>query len=440
MKKYAHLSLILLLLSARPYAKEPTAAANAISLERAVSLTLKNSEEIRINEEKKKRIFNTYREVRASAFPQIDAAASLDNYIESPVLYFDLGNGPVSIPLKQEWDTRYGLTLSQILCSFGKVSNAIKIAKKAIELEDLSMNATRNELVFAAKQMYFTMLYTSEALRIAQESYKNANNNKTALKEKFKSGRVSRIDNVKMEADIAARYTVVQQARSAHEEVAVGFNDLLGIDKSSKNALADYFIEDFPVFDKEKLLAEMIANEPTNRIFKANVELNQLLAKNKKADFFPTLAGYFNYSRAGNSEEIHDNMQTETITGLKLNMSIWDSGAKINSYKKTVNDTNIARLEYEKKINEAEVALGATLAKYERLLDVYRASLDAEKLAAESYEITLASFRSGVAGQTVLNDAEIHLTSARMSKLQALFNISTTIAAIERMTGSGANP
>ncbi len=152
------------------------------------------------------------------------------------------------------------------------------------------------------------------------------------------------------------------------------------------------------------------------------------------------LAGYLNYSYAGNSEDIYDNMQREVIAGLRLNMPIWDSGKRLNSLRKTVNDSNIAKLEYKKKLSEIEVELESTLAKYARLLDTYKASVEAEKLAGESYRIVLASFKSGVAGQTMLNDAEIQLTSAKMARIETLFNISTTIAKIEKLAGSQEKP
>lgn len=418
------------------------AAGNKIelSLEKAVALTLENSEEIRISEEKRKKIYNTYREIKASVFPQIDAMASVDNYIESPVLNFDMGTGPVSVPLSQEWGTSYGLNLSQTLWSFGKVGNAVKIARQAINLEDLSVDATRNELVFAAKQMYYTMVFTAEALRISQESYDNARKNKQVLKEKFKGGRVSRINNVKVEADIAMRYTTVQRARSAYDEAQVSFKDLLGIDKNSEVIFTDFFIEDFPEYDKEKLHRHMIATEPVTSILKSNLELNKLLIKQKKADFFPVLDGYLNYRYSGDSEDIFGNMQKEVIAGLKLNMPVWDSGKRLNSLRKTVNDNNIAEIEYKKKLNEIGVELEATLVKYKRLLHTYKASVEAEKLAGDSYEIVLASFESGVAGQTMLNDAEIQLTSAKMSRIQTLFDISITIAKIEKLAGAQEKP
>lgn len=440
MRKFIYILLIILFIAPLLFSEEGASNKIELSIEKAISMTLENSEEIQINEEKRKKIYNTYREIKASVFPQINAMASLDNYIESPVLNFDLGNGPVSVPLKQEWDTRYGLTLSQVLWSFGKVGNAVKIAKQAIDLEDLSMDATRNGLVFAAKQLYYTMLFAAETLRISRESYGNAQKNKQALKEKFKGGRISRINNVKMEADIAMRYTIVQQARSVYDGVEVSFKDLLGIDRESEIIFTDSYTKEFKKYSREDMRSKMIAKEPVARIMRANIELNKLFVKQKRADFFPVLAGYLNYSYAGNSEKIYDNMQTEVIAGLRLDMPIWDSGKRLNSLRKTVNDSNIAELEYKKKLSEIEVELEATLAKYARLLDTYKASVEAEKLAGEAYSIMLASFKSGVAGQTMLNDAEIQLTSARMARIQTLFNISITIAKIEKLAGNQEKP
>ncbi|MBN2407795.1 MAG: TolC family protein [Elusimicrobia bacterium] len=434
-----HIILLIALLNAAPaaYGEADEKEKLQLSLDKAVYLALENSEELKIEEEKRSKTHNTYWEIKSSVFPQVSGMASLDNYIESPVLNFDMGMGPVSIPLKQEWDTRYGLTVSQVLCTFGKLGNGIRIAERAISVSDLSVNAARNELVFVAKQMYYTMLFTSENLRISQESYDNAQNNMRVLREKYKGGRVSRMENVKMEADIAMRYTAVQQARSAYDEVEVSFRDLLGIAEGSEIAFTDFFPQEFQEYDTEDLRNRMLEAEPVTGIMRANMELSRLAVKHARSDFFPVVAGYLSYSYAGNSEEIYDNMEKEVIAGVRLDVPVWDSFKRYSSLRKSINDRHIAELEYGKRIRQVDVELESILAKYERLIDTYNASLKAEKLAEESYAIAFAGFRSGVAGQSALNDAEIQLTSAKKARIGVLYEISITNARIEKLSGKG---
>jgi len=57
-------------------------------------------------------------------------------------------------------------------------------------------------------------------------------------------------------------------------------------------------------------------------------------------------------------------------------------------------------------------------------------------LAEKSYAIVLSSFRSGKASQTLLNDAELQLTAAKLRAKQSLFGINLLKARIEKLTAA----
>ncbi|MFC1501158.1 TolC family protein [Elusimicrobiota bacterium] len=408
-----------------------------LSMDKAVELALANSKDVEISKEKLEKLWNTYREVKASIFPQVYGEVGVTNYIEAPIMTFDIGNGPISIPVKQEWETRASVTLSQVLWAFGKVFNAIDIAKQAIKMEELSKEAVENYLIFGIKQTYYTLLFAEATVGIAKDSHKNALKNREALKERFRGGRISRVNNIKMEADISARVPAVLKAEATRNLIIVSLKDMLELNEKSKIELTDGFITKFPRFKFDELYQKMLANEPTIKIFRKGIDLNKSIIKLKKAGFLPTLSGFASYGYGGEGGEIYpeENMQRDIIAGVRLNLTLWDSGATWNAYKQAKNDKNIAIMEHEKKLKEMRVALSSTLLEYDSLIETYKANLKAQEYAEQAYDITLSSFKSGAVSQTMLNDAEIRLTAAKIESKTTLFNINILIAKIENMTG-----
>ncbi len=406
-----------------------------LTIKNAVALAVNTSEELKIGQQKLDKMNNTYKEIRASVFPQIGGEIGLDRYIESPVLKINFDEEEIEMPLKQEWDSRASITVSQVLWSFGKVFNAIKIAKRVIGLERLSIEATENELGYGVKMAYYTMLLAQKTAKIAERSYENALKNKVALKTRFKSGRISMVNNVKMEADVAGRIPPVMRARSSLDQATIALKDLLGLKEKTSVILKDDFTTNFPKYDFQQVKAKMLTREPIVKILNNRIDLNELVVKHRKYQFYPTLTGFATYNYTGTSENIFytDDMSKEIIAGLRFNFSLWDGGLRLSAHRKALNDKNIAEIEYRKKINELEVELKSTLSKYNALIETYRACINAEKLAEESYRVTLSSFKSGVVSQTMLNDVDLQLTAAKLNTLSTLYEINLLVAKIDKL-------
>lgn len=433
MKKLVICIILLCMLTIIVYAGN--IKSEALTIKDAVTLAVKNSEEIKIGQQKLDKMNNTYKEVRASVFPQIGCEIGLDRYIETPVLKVNFDEEDIEMPLKQEWDSRASITISQVLWSFGKVFNAINIAKRVIGLERLSIEATENELGYGVKMAYYTTLLAQKTAKIAERSYENALKNKAALKTRFKSGRISMVNNVKMEADVAGRIPQVMQARSSLDQAAMTLKDLLGLKEESNVILKDDFTTDFPEYDFQQIRARMLASEPIVKILSNRIDLNKLVVKHRKSQFYPILTGFAAYNYTGTSENIFytNDMSEEIIAGLRFNFTFWDGGSRLNAHRKALNDKNIAEIEYQKKINELDLELKSTLSKYNALIETYRACLNAENLAGESYKVTLSSFKSGVVSQTMLNDVDLQLTAAKLNTLSSLYEINLLVAKIDKL-------
>ncbi len=439
MKKAMNKTVFLLLMAAvLCLLYQPSALAQetiSLSVSQAIERAAQHSETVHISRETVKKLGNTYSKVRAQALPQVSGTIQWDRYIKTPVMTVDFGSGVQKIPVKQDWEIQTGATLTQVVWAFGKVSTAIDIARKALDIEESSSKARSNELACAVKQAYYTILYASKTLKTASGSHINALENQKALRSLLGGGRVSRADNVKMAADVESRVPPKLQALNRLDCLLIRFKNTIGAPDDARIILTDGLAEEFPVYSYEDLYSRMSEWEPELKMLRDDVHLNEHIIRLRKTDYFPTVSAVANYSYSGNSNDMfpRDEMEPTFLAGLMFSIPLWDSGARRWTLREAENDRNTARLRYRRKLEDLDVALKTVLAGYRSSIKVYRANLKALELAGDSYQIALSGFKSGVASQSQLNDAELLLTTAGLRTTQSLYDINMNIAGIEKL-------
>ena len=411
-----------------------------LSMDEAVEIAIANSEDMMIRSKSLEKMNYLYKEVRSAAFPKVSAGLKLDNYIESPFMEFDLGpmgqvmglgSEPMKIPLYKEWSSGFTLQASQVIWAFGKVMTAIELADRYLEMEKITAAVTGREIGYAVRQIYLGIVLSDELTAIAQGSYDNARKNTSKIKEKYSDGRISRVYNIKMEADLAMRTPIILQAEKSKELACIALSSILDAEDCVPIITTDGFRKEFPELDGEDLQEAMLKNDPMMDIFTNRIDINSLQMKLKKSDFLPMLVGYAFYSLGDNSDSIMpEELDTQIVAGLKL-----DTGARGNAYRQAKSDMEITELELTKYKKKLKAELSSALAEYRLLLKTYMAAEKAMSLAQESYEVALSSLESGVVSQTMLNDAELQFTGAKMEVLQNLFGINMALIKIEKLTG-----
>jgi len=402
-----------------------------LSLADAISRVLEHSEDLAISRQSIEKMDNTYTEVRASAYPQLSATLGWNTYITSPVLAI----AGQEFDFKQEYEASAGAMLTQVVWAFGKVSAAIDIARQAFSLERFTAEATAHEVAFMARQLYYTGVFARESAAIARRSYADAVKNDAALKERFIAGRVSRMDNVKMAADVAVRQSPVLKAEDQLARLLADIRSLAGLAADTPVVLTDGFSAVFVEYDARELQRRLVLHAPALKAMRQAVELKSRIAGLRERGHLPILSAYASYTYSGDGNAVipRDEMDPAIVAGLSLNFPLWDSGAIQGAFRQAVNDREIARLGYEKKKRELTVALDAALSQYRAYAAMYRADQEAIRLARESYRITQESFGAGQATLSQLNDAERQLTLAELQALTTLYNLHLLQATIARL-------
>lgn len=404
----------------------------SLSLNEAVQLCFKNNENIEQAGLDMQIAQAKIREAWGSALPQISITAQTIRHLKSPVIQF----GNEGIPIKQDWELLSRLQINQALYTFGRVSQALEIAKSMKSMSQVARQAVARELRFAVELAYYSTLSTQEVLETAKQSLENAKKNQRALEKRFSGGRTPRFDNLKMSADIAARVPLVSDAKKNLELAYFQLNLLLDLPENARPELTTSMRELFPKLSEESLLGEL-SDSPVIKGQELAVKMSTAQEKLASANHFPTLSAFAAYDYSGTGMEMppeDERLFESTSVGLQLSIPLFEGGAVSAKKRQAALENVKTQMELRKKRRELITELKSSIGEYKSNLEKYTAGKEAYRLAKQAYELTRQRFQAGQATRVDLNASENALTSSRLQQINSLFQIYHNQASIKRLT------
>jgi len=423
MKKTKVIVVLSILASAPVFALDLTEA-------KVIEMALERNERIGISQAELEIAEKTISKAYSSAFPTFSAQATLAK---------SSATGSVQ-PNGDDWSEGAVLQLNQPIYTFGKVSSGIDIAKSAREIQANSKLATEAEVKQTAKKLFYAVLYNEELVKINSGSFENAKLNKRTLEKRVAFGRISRNDNLKMQADLASRRPQLIESQNSLAASKIQLADFLAID-SKENIKAVSDLQTIPRWNKETLNDTKVDKLANVRIMKEQVKLTESSVEFARAGRFPTLSAFASYSPTTYRSDFMDDAIKEQETakfGIMLSFD-WDLGGSKNhevAVKKIEN--KIAELQLKSGLRNTKSNFRILTRRYESLVSKLEAENEAVKLAEASYKVALSAFSTGAISQLQLNDSELLLTNNKRSLAGTGLSLLNTIADLDRLLFEGS--
>jgi outer membrane protein TolC len=409
----------------------------------AIEMAIKTSEDVQTQAQNLEIAEQSYGIAVSQALPHLNSEVAYNYYPGKQNVDVSLpGMAPVSFSMQKNFDLAAGVTLSQNIFTFGKIRNAIKAAKYGKKAAFYNEDNARREIGYNTAIAYVSVLLAQESIKIAKNSYNNAMSTKKILKDKYSYGRIPQSDNIKSSADVAIRIPSLKNAEKDLDLAMRDLTTLIGYFGSEKVVLTDLLVNKFPEYNIETTLNAMYDIEPRLKMLKESVAMTKYSAKAERAKLLPTLFGVANYTYFGQSDNFDlTDKNTDNIgtLGVMLKIPLWNGGVNWRSYKIAKHENTKSELALQKIHKYLTRDLKNSISEYESLLDVYAANVEAVSLSNKSFEVMQDRFASGGMTITELNDQEIQLTNAKLSKALTLFRINRSIITIERLTSGGKN-
>ncbi len=406
-------------------------APSQLSLNQALQMGLSQSEDLQIKGNDLEKRKAQVREAIGTALPQISAEARWQKYFKSPVFF----GSPVPI----EYQFESGVSVSQVLWAFGRVSSALKAAQAGLKIGEIDQYLSKQDTQYQIKMSYYSVLLAEEQLKISSQTLQNAKDNLAILQRKFSGGRAPQGDLVRLRSDVAVRTAQLNSSTADLKQAQWGLARLIGRPNLDGLTLSDPFPTQFKKIDESALKKQILETQPRLKILEEQIKFNSEVVDIQRSASLPTLAlfGSANYSGAGSQADIgSDNLYPSTLAGLSLSWNLWDGGQSRAKYRQAIVDRSNAELGLQKSRELLEVAYKSQLNNYKTQVESFASSREAVQLAEQSFKIAQRRFQTGQASVTEVNSTESALTQARLGLALNLFSIHSSLAELDNLAAN----
>ncbi|WP_312524008.1 TolC family protein [Anaerospora sp.] len=393
------------------------AAPVELSLSDSVALALKNNPSIKMAQSDKDKSKWSVDEAKAGRLPTVSLGSSYSLKDNNPAGTDDLSNS-----LRMNWQ----------LYSGGRVEGQIDQAKRGVQVADLGVEKTKQQLKLDTTSAYFTILQTKNLVDVNQQSVSNLQEHLTSVQAKYDVGVVAKSDVLRAEVELANAQQNLIKAQNNFDLAVAGLLNTMTIDPGTELALTDTL--SYQKYDKtleDSLAAAQV--RPDVAQADENVKIAETAIKVAKSGNRPSVS--VSASNGWSGSVLPESGDDNWNVGLSASWSLFDAGSSNAKVKQA--DASLDKV----KEQAVQVKNAAALEVRQNYLSMQEAEkrIDTNKVAVgkaeEDLVIAREKYNAGVGTNLDVIDAQLALTQAKTNEIQALYDYNVSVAKIDKAIG-----
>ncbi len=331
-------------------------------------------------------------------------------------------------------------TVEQLLYSGGQVGAARRAAKAARAYADAARVATEAQLMHDIETRFFGILFAREVEVVQSASVDQLQAFADQMEHRAEGGVSSDFDLLRARVSLANEVPKLIAARNAFELKAAAFVSILNIpaDGVFTGTLACADVD----LSHEEMLRLALANRAVLRGSELRVQLGREDIASTRSEGRPDLRARFNYNGANSYQFVsfEEDWQWHWNAGLVLSWNIWDGALtrhavkqKESEYEKLITDNDELFKAVKLEVRQAYLAL-------ERARQSMAASRGNVALAERALAIAQTRHESGMTTYLEFTDANLALSTARLTWFQALHDHAVSVSTVRYVCGFNVSP
>jgi outer membrane protein len=418
----------------------PVKAQDVLTLEECLRLGIENNLSLESSRNEIRKGEHTLSENRAKLLPQINAVAGFNDNFNPPVSVTDgsaYGN-PYNVTKTLQYNASAGIQLQMPLYN-QTVYTAVDIARTMNELNRLSYEKAREDLILQISKMYYLSQNTAEQIALIKENISRLNELSSITQAFYDNG-------MAMEVDVKRVNINLENQRVQYDNAQSMLTQQLNLLKYVIDYSADKEIALTPV-DTENITSVSLTGLDNNQYELQLLQSKQKLAEQQRKmigqGYIPSLSltGSWMYSAYTDKAKnwFHsgpsNHWYNSSGIGLTLRIPIFDGLDKRAKMKKAKIEIENAKLSYENALKNMQTQyLNATneLMNSQRN---FRKQKDNYLLAEDVYQVTTDRYREGIASMTEVLQDEMRMSEAQNNYINAHYNYQVTNLSLLKLTG-----
>ena len=416
-----------LLIAAAPLATQ----AKQWSLKDCIDYALANNISLQKTQLTKASAQEDYLQSKAALLPSLNASTSQSvNYtpwVASGISSDGFSRASID---KVYYNGTYSVAGNYTIWNGNKNKNQVKLNKLVAEAAELDSATQAVKLQEQIATLYVQILYSTEAIKVNQESYASSLQNEERGKEMVKIGKMSQADLAQLTAQRAQDQFNIVQAESNVKNYKRQLKELLQItsdeafDINVPNTTDAMALDAIPALNG--VYAAALENRPEFKTFQNQLAQNDLTIQIAKAGKLPTIsanAGVSTSSTSMNNKAWGTQLKTNFNMGggISVSVPLFDN----RSTKTQVNKALLQRESIQLDLKNQQTQLYSTIENYWLQASTNQSQFKAAKVSSESaqtsYDLLSEQFKLGLKNIVELRTGKDNLLKAKQNELQAKY-------------------
>ncbi|HWB63641.1 MAG TPA: TolC family protein [Chitinophagales bacterium] len=345
--------------------------------------------------------------------------------------------GSVSFVLPNDITT--GLTLTQLFFD-ARYMFGIKARKDLFKTSRLSTELSQQEIRYSVTRAYYQAAAASESKSLLEQNLKLIDTLLRDTRATYAQGLIEELDVNRLELAQATLQSQVTLQNGMAQVAMANLKFQMGLPLDNEIVLT----ENLEQLKSEVDLGLSAAFNAQNRIeynlLNTAITLKGYDVKQKRSGYFPTIAGFLNYTGNVQTQAFNDmfkgtNWYPQGIVGLKVSIPIFDAGQKWAQVQQ-------AKLEQQKAQNNFENFKQAAMLQYQSAQANFNSALADETNSQKTVDLSKKifnkneiKFANGAGSSFELVQSEQEFTTNQLKHMQSIMNLLNAKADLDKAMG-----
>ena len=418
----------------------PIGAQEKLTLRQCLNIGIENNLSLKVAKGEIVKGKHNISENRARLLPQINFVASLNDNFDPPVSVTDgTAYGKLyNVTKTLQYNSSAALQFQMPLYSQTALT-AVSIAKTLDQLNQLSYEKAREDLIVQISKTYYLIQNTTEQISIIGDNLRRFKELRDITQAFFDNGMALEVDlkriNVKIEAMnvqlanaqamLTEQYNMLKYVIDypAESNIVVEEKSVDDIDDAKLDGLNTNLYE-LQLLAKQQTLAEQ-QKKLAKDGYLPTLSLSGNLAFTAYTDKFK------NWFHSGESNHWY---RSDGI-GISLRVPVFDGFEKRSKIRKAQADIDNAKLSYENALKNMQTQYANAINDLANNRRNYNKQRDNYRLAEDIYGVTVDRYREGIASMVEVLQDEMSMSDAQNNYLTAHYNYQVSNLTVLKLTG-----
>ena len=334
--------------------------------------------------------------------------------------------------------------VSQVIYAGGQIASAIRIAKFTDDSSYFNLRDVLDQTIDTVRQQFYTVLLNRELIKVQEESVRLLQDQLKDQQNRFEAGTVPRFNVLQAEVQLANQQPQLIAARNNFLIAEYQLAKTLGIDPGPQGQTTYNAVGELRVYERPLGLRNAIQMGIEHRPFLKVQRLNILIQKEQVK---VALAGYKPTISANGGYEVRNNPTTshldQTIDGWFFGINgQWNIFDGLETYGKVKAQRAVlesSKVNYDDSVHQVELEVQQAYANVQTARETIRSQAKVVEQALEAVRLATERLSAGAGTQLDVLNAQVQLTTARSTELQARANYNTALAEFDRVTATATS-